>query len=84
MTKEAAPISTGRQRLGRQRLNYETARSNRIVSFVTNSELWKLERIAEQERKSISAVVPQILSGFLKNSYKQHTTIFKSKKGELS
>ena len=58
--KQAAPI-TVRQRLGRPRLNPETARSNRVVTFVTNSELAKLERIAEQERISLSAVVHQVL-----------------------
>jgi hypothetical protein len=65
--KQAAPI-TVRQRLGRPRLNPETARSNRVVTFVTNSELAKLERIAEQERISLSAVVYRILSGFLKDA----------------
>jgi len=65
--KQAAPI-TVRQRLGRPRLNPETARSNRVVTFVTNSELVKLERIAEQERISLSAVVYRILSGFLKDA----------------
>jgi len=65
--KQAAPI-TVRQRLGRPRLNPETARSNRVVTFVTNSELAKLERIAEQKRISLSAVVYRILSGFLKDA----------------
>ncbi len=65
--KQEAPI-TVRQRLGRPRLNPETARSNRVVTFVTNSELAKLERIAEQERISLSAVVYRIISGFLKDA----------------
>ncbi len=59
-------LRTGRQRLGRPRLNSEEARSNRIVTFVTNSEMVKLERIADQERRSLSAVVHRILFKFLK------------------
>jgi hypothetical protein len=65
--KPVAPI-TVRQRLGRPRLNSEAARSNRVVTFVTNSELAKLARIAEQERISLSAVVHRILSGFLRDA----------------
>jgi hypothetical protein len=59
---------TVRKRLGRPRLNSEAARSNRVVTFVTNSELAKLARIAEQERISLSAVVHRILSGFLRDA----------------
>ena len=54
--------------MGRPRLNPETARSNRIVTFVTNNELAKLERIADQESISHSAVVHRILSGFLRDA----------------
>ena len=62
-----ATLSTGRQRLGRPRLDPKTVRSNRIVTFVTNSELTKLERKADQERVSLSSVVHRILSGSLKD-----------------
>ena len=65
--KQAAPIRV-RQRMGRPRRNPETVRSNRVVTFVTKSELAKLERIAEQEKISLSAVVHRILSGFLKDA----------------
>ncbi len=65
--KQAAPIRV-RQRMGRPRENPETVRSNRVVTFVTKSELAKLERMAEQERISLSAVVHRILSGFLKDA----------------
>jgi hypothetical protein len=54
-----------RKQMGRPRLNPETVRSNRIVTFVTNSELAKLERIADQESVSHSSAVHQILSKFL-------------------
>jgi len=65
--KQAAPIRV-RQKMGRPCRNPETVRSSRVVTFVTKSELAKLERIAEQERISLSAVVHRILSGFLKDA----------------
>jgi hypothetical protein len=43
-------------------------RSNRIVTFVTNSEMAKLERKADQERVSLSSAVHQILSEFLREA----------------
>jgi hypothetical protein len=54
--------------MGRPRENPESVRSNRVVTFVTNSELANLERIADDKRMSLSAVVHQILSGFLKDT----------------
>ena len=57
-----------RKQMGRPRLNPETVRSNRIVTFVTNSEMAKLERIADQESVSLSAIVHQILSEFLREA----------------
>ena len=57
-----------RHRMGRPRENPESLRSNRVVTFVTNSELANLERIADEKRMSLSAVVHQILSGFLKDT----------------
>ena len=65
--KQTIPIRV-RQRMGRPRRNPESVRSNRIVTFVTNRELAKLERMTEQERKSLSAVVHRIVSGFLRDA----------------
>ena len=62
--------------MGRPRLNLETVRCNRIVTFVTNSELAKLEHKANQERVSLSAAVHRILSEFLKDA-KHSETNFK-------
>jgi len=59
------PLKIGRKRMGRPRLNPEVARTNRIVTFVTNREMVELERIAEREGRSLSAAVHQILSKFL-------------------
>ena len=57
-----------RKQMGRPRLNPETVRSKRIVTFVTNSEMVKLERKADQERVSLSSAVHQILSEFLREA----------------
>ena len=54
-----------KDRMGRPRENPESVRSNRVVTFVTNRELANLERIADEKRMSLSAVVHQILSEFL-------------------
>ena len=55
----------GRQRFGRPRQNPEDVRSKRIATFVTMGELEKLERIAEKERVSLSAVVYRMISNCL-------------------
>ena len=57
-----------RKQMGRPRLNPETVRSNRIVTFVTNSEMAKLERKADQESVSFSLAVHQILSEFFREA----------------
>jgi hypothetical protein len=64
--KQEASIA-GSQRLGRPPMNPEAARSKRIVTFITNSDLTKIERIVEQEKSSISLIVHRILSEFLKD-----------------
>lgn len=57
--------------MGRPRLNPETVRRNRLVTIAKNSELANLERIADQERVSLSAVVHRILFGFLRGAQNQ-------------
>ena len=65
--KQAAPIRV-RQKMGRPRQNPETVRSSRVVTFVTKSEMAKLERIAEQNRISLSASIHLILTKFLNDA----------------
>jgi len=48
--------------------NPETVRSNRVVTFVTKSELAKLECIAEQNGISLSASIHLILTKFLNDA----------------
>jgi hypothetical protein len=59
-----------RKRMGRPLAAQETARRNRVVTMVTDSELEKLSMLADQEDKSLSAVVHQILSKRLKGIFK--------------
>ena len=54
-----------RRRFGRPCQNPENVRSKRIATFVTMGELEKLERIAEKERISLSAVVYRMISNCL-------------------
>jgi len=56
-----------RPKLGRPRGAPESVRPNRVVTYVTNAELAKLERIADREGKPLSAVVHQILSRSLES-----------------
>jgi hypothetical protein len=64
MTNKAAP-DTGRKQFGRPCLDPETARSRRVVTFVTSGELAMLESMREQEGTSLSAVIHHILAEFL-------------------
>ena len=54
--------------MGRPRRNPETVRNKRVVTFVTKSELAKLERIAEQNRISLSAATHLILTKFFNDA----------------
>jgi hypothetical protein len=57
-----------RKRMGRPRKDPERARSNRVVTFVTEKELAQLECMADFEKTSLSAIVHRILHNFLKES----------------
>ena len=50
------------QRRGRPRLESDEARSNRVVTFVTDRQLEALDRIVEEEDRSLSAVVHRIIA----------------------
>ncbi len=57
-----------RNRMGRPRKDPEITRSKRVVTFVTEKELAQLERMADFEKTSLSAIVHSILHSFLKGS----------------
>ncbi len=63
--KIKSPLKSGILKSGRPRLDPEKARSHRVVTFITSSDLEKLYRIAEQEERSLSWIVHRILSDFL-------------------
>jgi len=48
--------------MGRPPKPSEDARSERVVTYVTKSELRRLERLADRKSLSLSAVVHQLLS----------------------
>ena len=53
---------------GRPRRPAHDVRSNRVVTFLTASELQRLEDIAVDEDRSLSSVVHRIIEAFLKQS----------------
>ena len=54
-------------RRGRPMRVPKEARSKRVVTFVTDQELSGLEQIADEEGRSLSAVVHRIIAQHLKN-----------------
>lgn len=59
-----------KRRWGRTPSPPEVSRHKRIVTFVTDADNLRLARLAEEHGKSISAVVYEILSGYLKQKSK--------------
>jgi hypothetical protein len=69
MTEEQQPGSlkkSGRSKMGRPPLPREQARCERVVTFVTTTELEILRRQADEKRMSVSAVVHQIMISALR------------------
>ena len=54
-----------RRRMGRPPCPPEIVRRNRVVTMVTDAELRKLSKVANDENRSLSAVVHEILSRHL-------------------
>ena len=61
-----AKRKTQRRRLGRPPHPPESVRGNRVVTFVTDAEYEKLERLAERSDRSLSAAVYEILARSLR------------------
>lgn len=66
---ERGRSSQRRPRMGRPPGLRKKVRSNRVVTFVTDSDLEKLERMADAERSSLSLVVNRILSRYLESQH---------------
>jgi hypothetical protein len=63
----SAPINpTKKRRMGRPPSSLDTVRRNRVVTMVTDAELAKLKSLVEAEGKSLSFVVHDVLSRYLK------------------
>ena len=58
MTNHTGPEKPKR---GRPKSSQAQARPNRIVTFVTNEELAKLEQVAADEERSMAAVVHRVI-----------------------
>jgi hypothetical protein len=56
----------GRRRLGRPPNAPESVRHKRVVTLTTDAEFEKLTKIAEESGKSVSAMVHEIISRYLK------------------
>ena len=56
----------GCRKLGRPPGNPESCRRNRVVTLMTDAESEKLTQIAETEDKSVSALVHEVLSRFIR------------------
>jgi len=52
--------------MGRPRVSSQDARSNRLVTFVTNQELEYLMQITIDEERSMASVIHRIISAHLK------------------
>lgn len=59
--------AAARPRRGRPSRAPDEARSHRVVTFVTPWEFAGLEQIAQDEERSLSAVVHRIIAHHLKN-----------------
>jgi hypothetical protein len=62
-----APIPAQKSKLGRPKSTGDVTRPNRIVTFVTDTELLQLERVATKEERSMSAVVHRIIRAHFEN-----------------
>ena len=56
----------GSQRLGRPPGSPESIRRRRVVTLMTDAEFEELARLADEEGKSVSAFVHQIITRYLK------------------
>ncbi|WP_146397066.1 hypothetical protein [Planctomycetes bacterium CA13] len=57
---------SGISRRGRPARDPKLIRRNRVVTLLTDAELEKLTGVADREEKSVSALVHEVVSKFLK------------------
>ena len=68
MTEKKDTASKPVRRRGRPRVGSKFARSNRIVTFVTDQELQFLTQTAIEEDRSMASMVHRIIVARIKNS----------------
>lgn len=56
---------TGNKTLGRPPIAQDLVRNNRVVTFVTDEQLNKINAIASNQHKSLSATCHEILADYL-------------------
>ena len=66
MAKTEAGTRSSRRR-GRPPGSPESTRQKRVVTLMTNAEFEKLTRIADENDKSVSAMVPEMILRYLKS-----------------
>jgi len=66
MSGKTANKAQQRQRMGRPRTPTDVARRNRVVTLITDSEHKKLKTVADDKGQSVSALVHQVISQFLR------------------
>lgn len=59
--------ATRKPQPGRPKSTGDVARPNRIVTFVTDTELRQLEQVAIEEERSMSAVAHRIIKAHFEN-----------------
>ena len=66
--KAMAKKESDNSQRGRPRLSRHRARSNRVVTFVTQAELERLEQMALHDDRSLSAAVHKIISDYFRET----------------
>jgi hypothetical protein len=59
-----SPLPASKPQRGRPKSSKKTARPNRIVTFVTDAELRQLKQVANDEERSMAAVVHRIIARY--------------------
>lgn len=59
--------------MGRPPQDPAKARSNRVVTFVTDAEMEKINRLADEQGKALSAVVYELLATILNENSPPNT-----------
>jgi hypothetical protein len=62
-----ATQSTGKRQRGRPRTPPQTARPNRLVTFVTDKEMEYLMRVVAEEDRSMASVIHRLIAAHIRD-----------------